>query len=247
MIELKNLTCLYGRRPAVHHVSGRFEPGSMTAIVGPNGAGKTTLLRTIAGLHRDFEGRVVRNGRIGLLPQTPSLDKAFPITCAEVVAMGGIAGLGIFAAAPAPARVSEALQSVGLAGFERRLAGTLSAGQFQRLLFARLMVQDAPVMLLDEPFAAVDARTTADLMRLLHRWHGEGRTIVAVLHDLDLVAREFPSTLLLARDKIAWDRTGVALSAEHRLRARLVAEAWADDPALCQDAPRLDAPRLDAA
>ncbi|MCX7381731.1 MAG: ABC transporter ATP-binding protein [Alphaproteobacteria bacterium] len=236
MIELHNLTCLYGRRPAVHHVSGRFETGTMTAIVGPNGAGKTTLMRTLAGLHSDFEGRVVRHGRIGLLPQTPSLDKAFPITAAEVVAMGGIAGLGPLGAAPSAARVGEALHSVGMSGFERRLVGTLSAGQFQRLLFARLTLQDAPVMLLDEPFAAVDARTTADLMRLLHRWHDEGRTIVAVLHDLDLVAREFPRTLLLARDKIAWDRTAVALSPEHRLRARLTAEAWVDDPALCQDA-----------
>ena len=236
MIAVENLTCLYGRRPAVHHVSGRFEAGTMTAIVGPNGAGKTTLMRTLAGLHREFEGRVIRNARIALLPQAPGLDRTFPITCAEVVAMGGIAGMTVLGPSPTLNVVAEALVSVGLSGFERRLVGTISAGQFQRLLFARLMVQDAPVLLLDEPFASIDARTTADLMRLLHRWHGEGRTIVAVLHDLDLVAREFPRTLLLAREKVSWDQTAIALSPEHRLRARLTAEAWVDDPALCLDA-----------
>jgi zinc/manganese transport system ATP-binding protein len=236
MIALDNLTCLYGRRPAVHHLTGRFEAGSMTAIVGPNGAGKTTLLRTLAGLHRDYEGRVTRGGRIALLPQGPSLERGFPITAAEVVAMGGRQATSVFGPAADREKVLEALESVGLSGFAPRLVGTLSAGQFQRLLFARLMLQDAPVMLLDEPFANVDARTTADLMRLLHRWHAAGCTIVAVLHDLDLVTREFPATLLLARDKIAWDQTSIALSVENRLRARLAAEAWADDPALCQDA-----------
>jgi zinc/manganese transport system ATP-binding protein len=89
---------------------------------------------------------------------------------------------------------------------------------------------------LDESFTAVDARTQGDLLRLIHHWHEEGRTIAAVLHDLDLVQRAFPSALLLARDPIAWDRTQVALSAENRLRARLTAEAWAEDPETCREA-----------
>ncbi len=236
MIALENLTCLHGRRPAVHHLTGRFEPGSMTAIVGPNGAGKTTLLRTIAGLHPEFEGHINRGARLALLPQAPTLERGFPITCADVVAMGGYAAATVFGAAADRARVDEALETVGLNGFARRLVNTLSAGQFQRLLFARLMLQDAPVMLLDEPFSNVDARTTADLMRLMHRWHEAGRTLIAVLHDFELVSREFPRTLLLARDKIAWDQTAVALSRENLLRARLTAEAWTEDPALCRDA-----------
>jgi zinc/manganese transport system ATP-binding protein len=236
MIELTNLTCLHGRRPAVHHLCGRFVRGSMTAIVGPNGAGKTTLLRSIAGLHREYDGHIKRNGRIALLPQAPTLDRNFPITCAEVVAMGDPSALCLFAPAAKHGNITQALETVGLIGFSRRLVGTLSAGQFQRLLFARMMMQEAPVLLLDEPFSNVDARTLADLMRLLHRFHSEGRTIVAVLHDLDLVAREFPRTLLLAREKIAWDQTLVALSAENRLRARLTAEAWVEDPALCRTA-----------
>jgi zinc/manganese transport system ATP-binding protein len=236
MIALTDLTCLHDRRPAVHHLTGRFEAGSLTAIVGPNGAGKTTLLRSLAGLHTSCEGRIERAARTALLPQAPALDRAFPITCAEAAAMGAWAETGALRPLHDPARVAAALDAVGLAGFAARLVGTLSAGQFQRLLFARLILQDAPILLLDEPFTAVDARTEADLLRLIHRWHEERRTVIAVLHDIDLVQREFPRTLLLARDPIAWDDTRTALSAEHRLRARLTAEAWAEDPALCREA-----------
>jgi zinc/manganese transport system ATP-binding protein len=239
-ITLSNLTCVHERRPALHHVSGCFAPGSLTAVVGPNGAGKTTLLRAIAGLHAAQEGQVDRGGLkpagIALLPQAGSLDRSFPVSCRDVVAMGAWRRIGAFGGFGNPAPVMDALRAVGLAGFERRLVGTLSAGQFQRLLFARLMLQDAPVLLLDEPFTSVDARTTADLLGIIRGWHAQGRSVVAVLHDLDLVQQEFPQTLLLARELVAWGPTGQALSAENRLRARLAAEAWAEAPALCQDA-----------
>jgi zinc/manganese transport system ATP-binding protein len=109
----------------------------------------------------------------------------------------------------------------------------MSAGQFQRLLFARLLVQDADLILLDEPFNAVDARTAADLLGMVHRWHGEGRTVVAVLHDLDLVREAFPQCLLLAREKIAFGPTAEVLSAANRLKARMMAEAWDEDAAVC--------------
>jgi zinc/manganese transport system ATP-binding protein len=240
-IQLRNLTCAHERHPAVHHLSGAFAPGSLTAVAGPNGAGKTTLLRALAGLHPACEGSIDRGGlapsQFALLEQVGTLDRAFPISCRDVVALGAWARIGPFRRAPAAAVLADAaLAGVGLAGFERRLVGTLSAGQFQRVRFARLAVQDAPVLLLDEPFNAVDARTAADLMALIQRWHAEGRTIIAVLHDLDLVARAFPATLLLARDPVAWGPTAAVLSAENRLRARLAAEAWADDAALCRDA-----------
>ena len=92
------------------------------------------------------------------------------------------------------------MEAVGLSGFERRSIDTLSVGQFQRVLFARLLLQDADLVLLDEPFAAIDSKTVADLMRVIERWRDEKRTVVAVLHDLDQVKREFPHTLLLARE-----------------------------------------------
>jgi zinc/manganese transport system ATP-binding protein len=239
-LVLENLTLTHGRRPAVHHVSGRFAPGSLTAVVGPNGAGKTTLLRALAGLHKPDGGRIVAQGtpRIALLPQLAALDRAFPIACRDVVMQGLWPRLGAFRAVPAAERdrVDQALAAVGLSGFEVRPVGSLSAGQTQRLLFARLLVQDADILLLDEPFNAVDARTSADLLRLVRDWHGQGRTVVAVLHDLDLVAREFPDTLLIARDAIAWGETGQALSAANRLKARMMAEAWAEEAEHCHRA-----------
>lgn len=240
-IHLRDLTVAHVRRPAVHHVSGRFAPGSLTAVVGPNGAGKSTLLRALAGLHRPAGGRIEgAPGQIALLPQAAALDRAFPITCLDVVLFGLWRQAGAFRAVPRTGRErgGAALAAVGLEGFESRPVGSLSAGQFQRVLFARLLLQDAPVILLDEPFNALDARTAADLLAMVRRWHGEGRTVVAVLHDLDLVRREFPDTLLLARDCLGWGPTGEVLTAANRLRARMMAEAWAAEPEACgqQDA-----------
>jgi zinc/manganese transport system ATP-binding protein len=239
-LELADLTVCYGRRPAVHHLSGRFAPGSLTAIVGPNGAGKSTLLRALAGLQKPESGRIAHEGeaRIALLPQLASLDRAFPIACRDVVMQGLWPRIGAFRAVPSDeqARVDAALAAVGLAGLAKRPVGSLSSGQLQRLLFARLLVQDADILLLDEPFNAVDAKTAADLLRLIRQWHGEGRTVIAVLHDLDLVAREFPETLLLARDLIAWGPTDQALSPANRLKARQMAEGWVEEAEACERA-----------
>jgi zinc/manganese transport system ATP-binding protein len=183
-------------------------------------------------LHRPDHGRIEgAAGQVALLPQQAALDRGFPLSCFDAVLFGlwGEAG-GFRAIGPAGReRAEAALAAVGLQGFQQRPVGSLSAGQFQRVLFARLLLQDAPVILLDEPFNALDARTAADLLAMVRRWHGEGRTIIAVLHDLELVQREFPETLLLARDCLGWGPTGQVLTAANRLRARMMAEAW--DPA----------------
>ena len=238
-VSLRNVTIAHAGRPAVHHVSGSFAPGSLTALVGPNGAGKSTLLRAIAGLHPPVEGQITTTpGQIALLPQQAGLDRSFPISCLDVVLFGLWNQAGAFA----PVRhtqhhlAADALAAVGLSGFARRPVGSLSAGQFQRLLFARLLLQDAPVLLLDEPFTALDERTAIDMLALLRRWHGEGRTIIAVLHDMDLVRREFPQTLLLARDCLAWGPTATVLTPDNRLRARRMAEAWSDSAEACHRA-----------
>jgi zinc/manganese transport system ATP-binding protein len=238
-VTLADLTATHERHPAVHHVSARFAPGSLTAIVGPNGAGKTTLLRTIAGLHPVDHGSVsLGAGRVALLPQQSGMDRSFPILCADVVLQGLWARRGAFASLGAAdhARAQAALEAVGLGGFGRRPVSAMSAGQFQRLLFARLLVQDADLILLDEPFNAVDARTASDLLRVVQRWHGEGRTILAVLHDLDLVRDAFPNTLLLAREAVACGPTAEVLAPANRLRARQMAEAWDESAPPCQPA-----------
>ncbi len=232
-LAVRNLTVTHGRHPAVHHASFRLAPGAKMAVVGPNGAGKSSLLQAIAGLHKPAEGHVEAVGRVALLPQASALDRSFPLSCRDAVLFGLWAESGAFRPIATPARAETALEAVGLAGFAKRPVGSLSAGQFQRVLFARLLLQDAPVILLDEPFNALDARTVQDLLGVVRRWHGEGRGILAVLHDLELVRREFPETLLLAREVIACGPTEQVLSAENRLRARMMAEAWADDAAPC--------------
>jgi zinc/manganese transport system ATP-binding protein len=234
-IRVTDLTVCHARRPAVHHLSGRFAPGSLTAVVGPNGAGKSTLLRALAGLHPVQSGGIEGVGRVALLPQQSSIDRGFPLSCLDTVLFGLWEETGPFRALPRDgrARAGAALAAVGLRGFERRGVGTVSSGQFQRVLFARLLLQDAPVVLLDEPFNAVDARTAADLLAMVRRWHGEGRTVVAVLHDLELVREAFPETLYLARDCLGWGATAEVLTGANRLRARTMAEGWASDAAEC--------------
>ncbi len=234
-VSLHDVTVTHGRHAAVHHVSGVFAEGSLTAIVGPNGAGKTTLLRALAGLHAPSGGRIEGAGDVAMLPQGAALDRAFPLGCLDVVALGGARRAGPFRAI-GTGRARAALAAVGLAGFEDRPVGALSAGQFQRVLFARLMVQDAPLLLLDEPFNAVDARTQADLLAVMQGWHRDGRTVIAVLHDLDLVRAQFPQTLLLARHAVAWGPTAEVLRPEALQRARLSAEAWIEDAAPCRAA-----------
>ena len=122
---------------------------------------------------------------------------------------------GLFAAIDGAdrAQIDAALERVGLAGFARRPIDTLSGGQMQRALFARVLLQDAPLMLLDEPFTAIDERTVGDLMALVDQWHGEGRTVIAVLHDIELVRRHFPQTLLMAREPVGWGPTAEVLIA----------------------------------
>jgi len=241
MIELRNLTVAHRGHPAVHHLSGAFEAGSLTAIVGPNGAGKSSLLGAIAGQLPVAQGDVkVEPGlrrRMAWLPQQALLDRSVPLDVADLVALGAWAHIGSSRAliAALHERVDAALAAVGLAGFQQRLIGELSAGQLQRALFARVLMQDAPVILLDEPFNAIDARTTADLLVVVARWHSEGRTVIAVLHDLEQVRVHFDRALLLARRCIAWGPVAEVLCAEHLLQARRMAECWDETAPVCRE------------
>lgn len=234
-IALTDVIVTYRRVPAVHHVSGRFEPGSLTAVAGPNGAGKSTLLKAVMGLLPLSDGRIDREGiaprQYAYLPQVPEIDRTFPISVLQTVLFGAWSRSG---ALKAISKVDQecaraCIANVGLAGYEHAPIAALSAGQWHRALFARLILQDARVILLDEPFAAVDERTTADLMKLVHGWHEEGRTVIAVLHDVAFIRRHFPQTLLLARDLVAWGPTEEALSDENIERARQMTDRWARD------------------
>jgi zinc/manganese transport system ATP-binding protein len=238
-LQLDDLTVCYDRHPAVHHLSGQFDSGSLTAIVGPNGAGKSTLLKAIMGLLPVTTGHIKHAvpslADIAYLPQQAQIDRNFPITVMDVVMLGHWRRIGILGAVTGAlkAKAAKALAAVELDGFPRRLIHSLSAGQFQRVLFARMLLQDAALILLDEPFTAIDARTTADLLQVVRRWHGEQRTVIAVLHDLEQVRAHFPETLLMARSGIAWGDTAQVLTPTNLLRARHMAEAWDERAPLC--------------
>jgi zinc/manganese transport system ATP-binding protein len=216
-VQLRDVTVRYGRRIALEAVSGEFVAGSLTAVVGANGAGKSTLLAAIAGVVRPASGVVTcaARRRLAYLPQLTALDPDYPVTVAELIALGGWREFGAFRAAGTAlrARAAAAAGTVGLAGRLGRHIGEISVGELQRALFARLIVQDAAVILLDEPFAAVDAQTLSVLLDQVTRWHQEGRTVIAVLHDLGLVRARFPATLVLARGCVAWGATERALPA----------------------------------
>ena len=242
MVTLDNLTVSYRQHPALHHVSGQFDSGSLTAVIGPNGSGKSTLLKSIMSLLPVAGGQMTVStprSRMAYLPQVAEIDRSFPIDVHDCVLLGCWANVGAWGGADSSqlARVSHALHTVGLDGFETRPIGSLSSGQFQRVLFARVLVQDADLILLDEPFNAMDSKTTAALVSLIRQWHQEQRTVIAVLHDDRQVRANFPQTLLLAREVVAWGETAAVMTEPNLLRARALAEAWDESAEICQVAP----------
>jgi zinc/manganese transport system ATP-binding protein len=239
MLVFEDLTLGYDRHPAVHHLDGRIAPGSLLAIVGPNGGGKSTLLKGIAGRLAPLAGRILNSfPHMAYMPQVGDLNRDFPVTVFDLALTGLCGRRGMFGRISRGERdrAVDVIGMVGLSGFERRSIRTLSGGQLQRLLFARLMLQDAPLILLDEPFTAIDQRTTEDLLHFVAHWHREGRTILAVLHDLELVRRHFPETLLLARDPLGWGVTADILTQDRLEAARHMAEAFDRSAAECHRA-----------
>jgi len=238
-LQFRNVTLGYDRHPAVHHLAGEVARGALLAVVGPNGAGKSTLFRGIVGLLKPLSGTIERGGLgvrdIAFLPQSADIDRSFPLSVFDFVSMGLWRDVGAFGGIRGRRRqrVQQALAAVGLTGFERRAIGTLSGGQMQRMLFARLMLQDAQMIVLDEPFNAVDAKTSADLLHLVQHWHAEGRTVLAALHDMDLVRNHFPQTLLLARGAVAWGDTAQVLTPDNLIAARQMCEAFDDEAGAC--------------
>ena len=239
-VTLHNLTVAYNRHPAIHHISGAFREGSLTALCGPNGGGKSSLLKAIVGLAPVVSGHVDiphdPKHAIAYLPQVVDVDRSFPLKVLDVADLGHWRRAGAFGRLSAEHRRRSlaALATVGLQGLEQRSIEALSVGQFQRLLFARLIVEDAPIILLDEPFNAIDQRTTEDLLRLIVAWSVEGRTVIAALHDLDMARRAFPETLLVARELIAWSTSTEVLSEANLAKARALAEGWSDDAPVCE-------------
>jgi zinc/manganese transport system ATP-binding protein len=241
-LRFHDLTLGYDRHPAVHHLNGTVETGALVAVAGPNGAGKSTLFKGIVGALRPLAGSIERGGLdprdIAYLPQVAELDRSFPINVYDMVAMGLWRTKGWFGGIGAEDRagIAAAIAAVGLTGFEQRSIGTLSGGQMQRMLFARLLVQDARTIVLDEPFSAIDSKTVADLLLLVQHWHSERRTVLVALHDIDLVKANFPESLLLAREAVAWGPTHKVLTPENLNTARRMCEAFDESASTCAHA-----------
>ncbi len=239
LLELNNLTLGYDLHPAVHHLSMQIQQGDLMAVIGPNGAGKSTLLKALVGQISPLSGEIVRHSitkeQTAYLPQLSQVDRTFPITVHEMVSLGAWSKTGPFGRLRSKDRrkVQNAIVQLGLEGFEQRLIGSLSGGQMQRVLFARLVVQEAELILLDEPFTGIDSRTSADLLALIHAWHRRGKTVVAVLHDFEQVRQHFPRCLLLSRQAIAVGDTETVMTPPNLQRARKLNEAFDEHADFC--------------
>ncbi|MCA7000288.1 metal ABC transporter ATP-binding protein [Dickeya solani] len=210
MIALHTLMFGYPGQPPLGTLDGCFDSGSLTAIVGANGTGKSTLLKTLAGLLPPLGGHFCMapqaRRQLGYLPQLAEFDRQFPLSVNDLVLMGCVPHCGMFGRISGAWRkkAHDALDTVGMAEFALTHIGTLSGGQLQRVLFARLLVMQSPVILLDEPFTGIDAQTTRTLLTVIRQLHQEGRTILTVLHDLEQVETHFPRVLMLRPEGHRW-------------------------------------------
>jgi zinc/manganese transport system ATP-binding protein len=202
---------------ALEGVTGEFAAGSLTALVGPNGAGKSTLLETLAGRLKPDRGLIrsaLPRADVAYLPQLAHLDLRVPVSVADFVALGAWRSIGALRSISADVRVRAlaALRETGLQELASRTLAEVSSGQLQRARFAQLLLQAPRLMLLDEPFTAMDETTATHLVSLIRGWHRGGRTLIVVLHDRELARELCPSTLLLDRRVVAWGPTDTALA-----------------------------------
>ncbi len=198
-IEAEELNVNFGKTSILWDVSFQIPKGVIAALLGPNGAGKSTLLKVALGLVEPLSGKVSVSGKLAYVPQRESVDWDFPITAEEVVLMGRYGNLNLFGR-PKKAdfeAVKAALEQVGMGGLAKRQIGQLSGGQQQRLFIARALVQNADLLLLDEPFVGVDLATEKAIMSLLKKLKDQGKTILIVHHDLPSVEEYFDWALLL--------------------------------------------------
>lgn len=212
-LALRGVTVSYGTQPAVFSVDLTVRGAAMTAIVGPNGAGKSTLLKAALGIIKPLSGSVTVFGqplarmrdRIAYVPQRASVDWDFPVCVIDVVMMGMYRRLGLLRRVRGEdrARAMTCLARVGMTEFADRQIGQLSGGQQQRVFLARALAQEADLYLLDEPFAGVDAATEKAIIAVLKGLRDEGRTVVAVHHDLSTVPDYFDDVFLLNVEAIA--------------------------------------------
>ena len=203
ILQIRNLALGYPGLTLFRQLSIDIEAGTMLAVLGANGSGKSTFVKALLGLIPPLSGQLAwpkgRPHEIGYLAQTSDFDRRFPIRVRDLASMGAWRGFGLWSGLDRAGRnrVAAALDEAGVLPLADRPLHTLSGGQLQRALFARVMLQDAPLILLDEPFAAVDQSTEEHLLSIMARWRREGRAIGLVVHDLSSVLDHCSQALLL--------------------------------------------------
>lgn len=223
-IEVNHLTVSYGPVPALLDVSLSVKAGSLVGIIGPNGSGKSTLIKSILGFVKPDVGDVNlfgepadrAKGRVAYVPQRGSVDWDFPITVREVALMGRYGKVPWWRNLSREDReiTDHALEMVRMSDFAHRQIGQLSGGQQQRVFMARAMAQGAEILLLDEPFAGVDAATERAILDVLERTKASGRTLMVVHHDLATAAEYFDALVLLKQRLYAYGPPSVVLNQE---------------------------------
>ncbi len=202
MIKLDDVSFGYDKMPLLSALDICLEKGDFCAVIGGNGAGKSTFLKGLAGLLKPLSGKILREGTLHYVPQQAQLNLDFPINLREFILLG----------AQRPERLSAALKLMSLNDYREKPLNTLSGGQVQRAVFARMMLSKAKILLLDEPFSMMDAQTTLTCLATLKTKAKEGRTVICVLHDYELVRHYFPKTLILARKMLAFGATQAVLT-----------------------------------
>lgn len=224
-LDIRGLSVTYGEKPVVFSIDFTVPAGEMVAIVGPNGAGKSTLIKAALGIVPRLSGEISVFGRslasqrrrVAYVPQRSSVDWDFPARVLDVVTMGLYADLGLLGMVRAQHRdrALACIHRVGLTGFEQRQIGQLSGGQQQRVFLARALAQSADLYVMDEPFAGVDAATERAIVGVLKELQSEGRTVLAVHHDLATVPDYFGHVLLINVRKIASGRVADVFTSEN--------------------------------
>ena len=215
LARTRDLAAGYGRTPAIDDVTFEVDSGKRVALLGPNGGGKTTLLRVLLGELRPMRGSLEVRGRAATVPQTERSRLDFPVSALDVALMGALPRLPWW---KRPGHIDrevarEALERVGVAARADETFGDLSGGQRQRVLIARGLVQDAELLLLDEPFSGLDVPAARSLESLIAELAGEGRGVVIATHDLTQ-ARRWDSVLCLNHRQIAFGEPETVLDRE---------------------------------
>lgn len=208
-LQLEDLQLARGGRTVLEHLDGSFQDGAVTALIGANGAGKSTLISAIMGMLRPVAGRVacqVSRERCAWLPQQLALDLTFPMSVEELIMTGTWPSHGALKGYCAAhyRRGREIMARLGISHLAHRQLGELSGGQRQRALLGRTLMQEAELLLLDEPFANVDIETVDVLMEVLRDMAREGATIIVVLHDMEQLSRLADDVLMLAGGHGRW-------------------------------------------